>query len=61
MCSHREPAYQKEPWKSAGPLTASENAQEQCVLLPLFHELTREQQEFIAAQLRAVLAAECVT
>jgi dTDP-4-amino-4,6-dideoxygalactose transaminase len=60
MCSHREPAYQKEPWRAAGELTASENAQDQCLLLPLYHDLTREQQEFIASQLRAVLTAECV-
>src|SRR6202030_2578800 len=39
MCAHREPAYQKEAWRSAGLLTQSERAQEQCILLPLYHEL----------------------
>jgi len=55
MCSHREPAYQKEPWRSAGPLTESERAQEQCVLLPIFHQLKTEDQQLIASELLAAL------
>ena len=60
MCSHREPAYQKESWRSVGPLTESERAQEECILLPLYHQLTREDQQFIATELRAALTAECL-
>jgi dTDP-4-amino-4,6-dideoxygalactose transaminase len=60
MCAHREPAYQKEPWRSAGPLSESERAQEECILLPLFHQLTHKEQQFIAAQLRAVLMVDCL-
>ena len=45
MCSHREPAYAKESWGAFGPLSESERAQDQCVLLPLFHQLTFEEQE----------------
>jgi dTDP-4-amino-4,6-dideoxygalactose transaminase len=56
MCAHREPAYQKESCRMAGPLTESERAQDECILLPLYHQLAREQQELIAAQLRAALA-----
>ncbi|MCW5554734.1 MAG: DegT/DnrJ/EryC1/StrS family aminotransferase [Verrucomicrobiae bacterium] len=59
MCAHREPAYLKEVWRSAGPLTQSERAQEQCILLPLFHQLTGEEQRFVASRLCAVLAAGC--
>ena len=55
MCAHREPAYQKEPWRSAGPLTESERAQEECILLPLYHELTHPDQELVASQLRTAL------
>ena len=55
MCAHREPAYQKEPWRSAGPLTESERAQEECILLPLYHELTQPDQELVASQLRTAL------
>jgi perosamine synthetase len=60
MCAHREPAYQKETWRSAGPLAESERAQEECVVLPLYHQLTHDEQRSIAAQLRAVLPAEKV-
>jgi perosamine synthetase len=28
MCAHREPAYQNQPWRSAGPLKCSERAQD---------------------------------
>jgi dTDP-4-amino-4,6-dideoxygalactose transaminase len=55
MCAHLEPVYEKEAWRSAGPLTRSERAQEECILLPLYHELTHGEQEFIASQLRAAL------
>jgi dTDP-4-amino-4,6-dideoxygalactose transaminase len=57
MCSHREPAYQKESWRSAGPLPQSERAQEECILLPLYHHLTAQEQELIAAELRTALTA----
>jgi dTDP-4-amino-4,6-dideoxygalactose transaminase len=59
MCAHREPAYQIQPWRSPGPLLASESAQEQCILLPLYHQLTLEDQDLIASRLRAALMAEC--
>jgi dTDP-4-amino-4,6-dideoxygalactose transaminase len=58
MCSHREPAYvQKEPWRASGTLTESERTQEECVLLPLFHTLTPDEQESVATQLRAAIEA----
>lgn len=56
MCSHREPAYKKESWRSAGPLGQSERAQEECILLPLYHQLTSEEQQSIASQLRSSLS-----
>jgi dTDP-4-amino-4,6-dideoxygalactose transaminase len=58
MCAHREPAYQHQSWRAAGPLSASERAQDECILLPLYHQLGNEEQAFIASELRAVLAAE---
>jgi perosamine synthetase len=57
MCAHREPAYQRETWRAAGSLSASERAQNECVLLPLFHQLRKEEQGLIASQLRTVLTA----
>jgi len=57
MCTHREPAYAIEPWQ-AGPsgLAESERAQDRCILLPLYHQLTLEDQETVARALRAACA-----
>ena len=60
MCAHREAAYPKDTWGSAGTLAASEKAQDECILLPLYHQLGEQEQQFIADQLRAVLTAQCV-
>lgn len=57
MCAHREPAYSKGTWRSAGALTESERAQEHSILLPIFHQLSASEQQLIASELRAVLAA----
>jgi len=57
MCSHREPAYPAGTWRSAGSLVASERAQDECILLPLYHQLTAAEQQFIATELRQVLVA----
>jgi perosamine synthetase len=58
MCAHLEPAYGKDVWRSVGPLTESERAQKECILLPLYHELTNENQQFVASQLRAALTVD---
>jgi dTDP-4-amino-4,6-dideoxygalactose transaminase len=58
MCAHREPAYQHQSWRSVGPLSASERAQERCVLLPLYHQLAQEEQQLIASRLRVAITAE---
>jgi dTDP-4-amino-4,6-dideoxygalactose transaminase len=60
MCAHREDTYaqKKEPWRASGSLTESEQSQDQCILLPLFDQLTVEQQETIASELKAALTAE---
>lgn len=57
MCSHREPAYSVEPWRAAGDLRESERAQEEAIILPLFHQLTLQDQELIATELAAAVAA----
>src|SRR6266536_2159941 len=58
MCAHREPAYAREPWL-AGPsgLGAGERAQDRGVVLPLFHELTADEQETVAGALREACTA----
>lgn len=60
MCSHRETAYPPGSWRSAGSLSESERAQDECILIPLYHLLTLEEQKLIASELRSVLAAQCV-
>ncbi len=60
MCSHREPAYQKEAWRASGKLEQSERAQEECILLPLHHHLKDEEQQLIATRLQAALATLAV-
>jgi dTDP-4-amino-4,6-dideoxygalactose transaminase len=58
LCAHREPAYATEPWRAGpGGLTESERAQDRSLLLPLFHELTEEQQGRVAAALGEALEA----
>lgn len=58
MCAHREPAYATEPWR-AGPtgLVESERAQDGCLLLPLFHEMTDTDQDYVVGALGEALAA----
>jgi perosamine synthetase len=55
MCAHREPAYQNQPWRSAGPLKSSEKAQDECLLLPLYHEMRTQDQQAVAAQLSSAI------
>lgn len=65
MCAHREPAYQIEDWScgvvketchcEAGQcdrLRESELAQEQCVLLPLFYQITEQEQDSVIQLLK---------
>lgn len=55
MCSHREPAYAKEPWTAGSTLAASEAAQDRTIILPLYHQMTEEEQNHVVGQLRAAL------
>jgi dTDP-4-amino-4,6-dideoxygalactose transaminase len=66
MCSHREPVYAaQEPWScGAGPgecrcppgscsrLLESEKAQDRCILLPLYHQMTEKDQERVIQALK---------
>jgi dTDP-4-amino-4,6-dideoxygalactose transaminase len=64
MCSHREPAYDHEPWscganekecqcepRSCARLGRSEQAQDRTIILPLFPQMTEVDQEMVAAAL----------
>lgn len=49
MCTHREPAYALLPLRFALP--HSEAAQDECILLPLFPQMTEAQQQHVATSL----------
>jgi len=55
MCSHREPSYAD----SAAPQTLphSEAAQDRCIILPLYGQMTRQEQEQVAEGLRRACGA----
>lgn len=68
MCAHREPAYRGKNWRCKdGPgecgctpgtcknLAQSEAAQDGCIILPLFHEMTEEQQGRVISALKQIL------
>ncbi len=57
MCIHREPAYENQPWRAAGSLYQSERAQDQCILLPIYHQLEHREREFIASHLQTAINA----
>ncbi|PYT19228.1 MAG: aminotransferase DegT [Acidobacteria bacterium] len=56
MCSHREPAYSNGEYRAASHLTESEAAQDHCIILPLFHQMTVEEQDRVVSALRAAVA-----
>lgn len=60
MCAHREPAYEKQRWRLASPLSNSENAQEKSILLPLYIQMAQADQERIALALQEILSREYV-
>ena len=68
MCAHREPAYRNAPWRcvegpgscGCGPtgcrrLVNSERLQDTSIALPVFHEMTDEDQRNVASALRGAL------
>jgi dTDP-4-amino-4,6-dideoxygalactose transaminase len=57
MNAHLEPAYASGTWRAAGPLTHSERAQETAVILPLFHQMTDDEQARVVASLARAVAA----
>ncbi len=52
MCSHREPAYRDNPLPVPLPLPHSEIAQDRCIVLPLYPQMTASEQEQVATALK---------
>jgi perosamine synthetase len=58
MNAHREGAYPAGTWRAPGPLARSERAQDTVVMLPLYHDMTVDEQDRVIDSLtRAVVAA----
>jgi dTDP-4-amino-4,6-dideoxygalactose transaminase len=58
MNAHREPAYPPGSWRATGSLTRGEQSQDTVIVLPLFHQMTdQDQQRVVAALRRAVSPA----
>jgi dTDP-4-amino-4,6-dideoxygalactose transaminase len=55
MCSHREAAYASEPLRV--PLPHSEAAQDHCIILPLYPQMTAADQEHVVTTLKQACAA----
>jgi perosamine synthetase len=56
MCSHREPSYEGGAVRYLLP--HSEAAQDHCIILPLYSQMTRQEQEQVADGLRRACAAQ---
>lgn len=56
MCAHREPAYRTGGWRAGSTLVESERAQDQCILLPLYHQMSAEEQNYVVAALKRCLS-----
>lgn len=55
MCAHREQAYQLEAWSCGSDrLTESEQATDRAIILPLFHQMTEQEQDRAIEILRTV-------
>jgi dTDP-4-amino-4,6-dideoxygalactose transaminase len=52
MNAHREAAYPAGSWRAASPLTRGEHAQDTVIVLPLYHQMTDEDQQRVVAALR---------
>lgn len=54
MCAHREAAFPPGTWRCAGPdgLIHSEQAQDRCIILPLYHQMTEADQDRVVSALR---------
>jgi perosamine synthetase len=55
MCIHREPAFAD--LHCRWPLSESEKAQDHCILLPLYHQMTEQDQDYVVEQLENIVAA----
>jgi len=55
MNVHREQSYPPGSWRAGSGLTRSEDAQETAIVLPLYHQLTEEDQDRVVATLASAI------
>jgi dTDP-4-amino-4,6-dideoxygalactose transaminase len=55
MNAHREAAYPPGTWCAAGPLRMSEQAQDTSIVLPLYHQMTEEDQDRVVEALASAV------
>ena len=55
MNVHREASYPEGSWRAASGLTHSEDAQETAIVLPLYHQLTEDDQDRVIESLEAAI------
>lgn len=55
MCAHREGAYAGDVWRAGSTLAESERAQDECIVLPLFAQMTDEEQTRVVDSLARAL------
>jgi dTDP-4-amino-4,6-dideoxygalactose transaminase len=55
MNVHRESAYSAGTWRAGSGLSRSEEAQDTTVILPLFHQLTDEDQDRVVDTIARVI------
>jgi perosamine synthetase len=60
MCAHLEPAYAREPWRvqSAGALAVSEHISADGLILPLYVDMTAEEESRVVSSLERAIASE---
>jgi dTDP-4-amino-4,6-dideoxygalactose transaminase len=61
MCAHREPAYRREPWRTAStpnPLAVSEEISADGLMLPLYGDITPDDQCRVVASLGRAMEEE---
>jgi dTDP-4-amino-4,6-dideoxygalactose transaminase len=52
MCAHREPMFSPGTWRAAGNLRHSEEARDHSIVLPLYPNMTEEDQQRVGRCLR---------
>ena len=57
MNVHRERAYPAGSWRVAGPLTRGERAQDTVIVLPLYHQMTGDEQQRVVESLRRAVTS----